>query len=275
MVTYLVESGKRILDEILAGGNIKDDIPANTLLITSIKDSIGARADILKDFVAYSTEVDVISKMLRENDSSTAEHSFGVAEICDGMAGYLNLNRAIAKNSGLYHDFGKLFIPEGIKNQEMKTGKDIEPFDLEFVRYGHVLIGEVLAVLGEVDEHLKYAMAYHHDKRNHKGYPHKVFELPDETKALQVADAVQYKNIVKVADVAHALTDKNRKNMQWYRRNGVDIQNKYDVFGFLIKGVYEGDFEEKYVNAYLKFAGLKEDEIKELYRLKRPETNYF
>jgi|GEM_PF-3994970 len=263
MADYLTEAAKGKLQDLFLDENIKMHIRTNDNLRNRLMKNLKSNSILTRKWLDVAREPEEVIKLM-DRDKITQEHSQIVAEWTEGMAEYLNIDRKRAWEAGIYHDIGKLWIPDRVKYWEF-AAPEPNPYALEEIRFGHALLGEVMAKLAELPEHLLYAIGYHHDRKHPDGYPHLAFTLPDEVKALQVANEV-YPKVVQVADAAQALQDKNRKELSWFKRNGVEIKEKEDIYRFLVKGVYTGWFEKPYVDAFLKLSGLDEDRIHDLYQ---------
>lgn len=133
---------------------------------------------------------------LKNYDDSTFNHSLNVALIANIFAGWLGLSAEDAKMltvCGLFHDIGKLMIPEAIIK---KPGKLT---DQEFaIIKQHPTLGYNILKKQNVDIHIQYAALMHHEKCDGSGYP---LGLPGS----RIDWAAQ---IITIADIYEAMTAK-------------------------------------------------------------------
>lgn len=133
---------------------------------------------------------------LKAYDDSTFNHSLNVSLICNILGGWLGLpddEVELLTSAGLFHDIGKLLIPDSIIK---KPGKLT---DEEFaIIKSHPRKGYDLLKKQKVDIHIQYAALMHHEKCDGTGYP---IGLIDN----QIDWCAQ---IVTIADIYEAMTAK-------------------------------------------------------------------
>ena len=133
---------------------------------------------------------------LKNYDDSTFNHSLNVALICNIFGQWLNLSSEqieLLTACGLFHDVGKLLIPEHIIK---KPGK-LTPEEYALVKT-HTQQGYDLLKKRKADLHIQYSALMHHEKCDGTGYP------------LSLAgDQIDWcAQIVAIADIYEAMTAK-------------------------------------------------------------------
>ncbi len=135
---------------------------------------------------------------MRQYDDITFAHSLNVGLICNVFAGWLGLSEAeirLATECGIFHDIGKMTIPEEIIK---KPGK-LTDGEFAIVKT-HPVEGYKILMKYDVDDHVRQAALMHHEKCDGSGYPLGL-----------KADAIDYyAKMVCIADVYEAMTA-NRK----------------------------------------------------------------
>lgn len=107
---------------------------------------------------------------MRDYDDSTYAHSINSAIICNIFAGWLNLSkdeRILATSCGLFHDVGKLKVPESI----LKKPGELTKTEFEAIKR-HPLDGYNLLDQYNLPEEVKNAALMHHEKCDGSGYPY-------------------------------------------------------------------------------------------------------
>lgn len=105
---------------------------------------------------------------MRDYDDSTYAHCINSAMICNIFAGWLNLSkdeRVTATSCGLFHDIGKLKIPENI----LKKPGSLTKAEFEAVKR-HPLDGYNILDRAGLDDEIKNAALMHHEKCDGSGY---------------------------------------------------------------------------------------------------------
>lgn len=155
---------------------------------------------ILNDFseliASCRTTVALFDKLhnMRQDDDSVYAHCLNVALISRMMGKWLKLNdseRDILTLCGLFHDIGKISIPDEILNKPDKYT------DEEFALIQqHPLFSYKLLKQQPIDERIKKAALQHHERCDGSGYPQKIR-----------GDALDdFAAIVAIADVYDATT---------------------------------------------------------------------
>lgn len=131
---------------------------------------------------------------LKNYDDSTFNHSLNVSLICNIMGKWLNLPQDevdLLTSCGLFHDIGKLLIPEHIIKKPGKLTNEEYAIIKNHSRKGYELLRKQ-----NVDIHIQYAALMHHEKCDGTGYP---LGLIDN----QIDWCAQ---IVTIADIYEAMT---------------------------------------------------------------------
>ncbi len=131
---------------------------------------------------------------MREYDDTTFAHSINVALLCNVLANWLDFSQEeidMATLCGLFHDIGKLSIPNDIIKKPSKLTDD----EYKIVKT-HTLEGYNVLKNQDLDEHIKNAALMHHERFDGSGYPSGSKE-----------DNIDiYAQLVAIADVYEAMT---------------------------------------------------------------------
>lgn len=142
------------------------------------------------------TTVDLFDKLhnMRLDDDSVYSHCLNVALIAGRMGKWMHFSQEdleVLTLCGLFHDIGKVQIPDEILN---KPGKYT---DEEFTLIQqHPLTSYKLLKYLPIDERVKNAALMHHERSDGSGYPQKL-------KSTQIDD---FAEIIAIADVYDAMT---------------------------------------------------------------------
>lgn len=131
---------------------------------------------------------------LREFDDMTYAHSINVALVASIIGQWLHFSEddiRVLTLAGLLHDIGKVNIPPEILN---KPGK-LTPEEFEIVKR-HVNDGYDILKTQNIDNRIKEACVFHHEKCDGTGYP---FGLKSEKIPV-------FAKIISVADIYDAMT---------------------------------------------------------------------
>lgn len=174
---------------------------------------------------------------IRDYDDLTYVHSLNVSLICNIFAGWLKMSNEETKIitlAGLFHDIGKLLIPQEILTKAGKlTAKEYEEAKLHTIKGYHVLKDLNL------DVRIKHSALLHHERCDGSGYPN----------GLTGEEIENYSKIVAIADVYDAMTCNRR-----YRKAicPFDVVERFEHDGFLkFDSGYLMVFLEKIIHSYL------------------------
>lgn len=107
---------------------------------------------------------------MRDYDDSTYAHCVNAAIISNIFAGWLNLSkedRATATSCGLFHDIGKIKVPESI----LKKPGPLTKAEFDAIKR-HPLDGYNILDAAGLGEEIKNAALMHHEKCDGSGYPY-------------------------------------------------------------------------------------------------------
>ena len=166
-------------------------------------------------------ERDILTQMrlLKRKDDYNFNHSLAVSTLAASMGKWLNysqdeiLELSIA---GLFHDIGKLKIPDEIINKPAHlTEKEFE------IMRKHPFYGsQILASTGRFSEDIILGIMQHHEKMDGSGYPNKV-----------TGDRIhRYAKIISICNVYHYLTSRRIYN---------DEENPLKVADYIRRGSFE------------------------------------
>ena len=131
---------------------------------------------------------------LRAYDDATYTHSINVALISNVLAQWLKWSESeidIATQAGLFHDIGKLLIPDTI----IKKPDKLTDHEYTVVQTHPQRGYEIIKTLN-VSQHIKNATLMHHERCDGSGYPLK----------LHAPQIDKYAKLVAIADVYDAMT---------------------------------------------------------------------
>jgi len=177
-----VDSFRSALNDLIEK-NIDMDIEvllSQTMQLLSRKDSSITVMDMLQN--------------MRNYDDSTFAHSINVALICNIFAGWLHFNeeeRKLATACGLFHDIGKLKVPEEIVKKPGKLSEE----EYELIKV-HPIEGYKILDQFPVDQEIKDAALMHHEKCDGSGYPY----------GFTSEKISKYAKLVTIADIYDAMT---------------------------------------------------------------------
>lgn len=138
---------------------------------------------------------DMINSM-RNHDDNTYTHCVNVSLICYVFGQWIHLPQSeigILTLCGLFHDIGKLEIPQSIIMKPDKLTED----EYQTIKK-HTLIGYELLKDRAIDDRIKYASLMHHERIDGSGYPNQL-----------TGDEIEnFSKIVAIVDVYDALTSK-------------------------------------------------------------------
>lgn len=139
--------------------------------------------------------------ILRDYDDATYTHCINVALSTNILAQWLRWNESeieTATLAGLFHDIGKLCIPEEIITKPGKLSSDEMAIMRTHPQKGYESIKKL-----DISIHVKNAALMHHERCDGSGYPYK----------MNGPQIDQYAKIVAIADVYDAMTSR-----RYYRK---------------------------------------------------------
>ncbi len=188
---------------------------------------------------------------MKNFDDSTFHHSLNVSLICNIFANWLGLDEKkveLLTLCGLFHDIGKLMIPEEILK---KPGK-LTDAEFEVIK-SHPKLGYQILKERKMDPHIQYAALMHHEKMDGSGYPLGI-----------TGDKIDWcAQIVTIADIYEALTAKRVyrgpvspfKVINMFEEDGLKKYNPKYLLTFLEHVV------NSYMNCKVKLSNGEEGDI--------------
>lgn len=152
-----------------------------------------AAQEILKESLAMPSIFDMLHNM-REMSDSVYSHSVNVSLISAILGKWLRFSQKdieILAMAGMFHDVGKLLIPENILLKPYKLTE--KEFD---VMKTHTYKGYQLLKDMDINNHIKYVALMHHERCDGSGYP----------MGIKGDKIDKFAKIVAIADVYDAMT---------------------------------------------------------------------
>lgn len=148
---------------------------------------------LMDDAFTTSSVLDMLHCM-REYDNSTFAHSINVALICNVAAKWVGMTENEVRTAtacGLFHDIGKLLIPQSILAKPASLTLD----EYDIIKQ-HPIEGFQLLEKQKVDKAICDAALMHHERADGSGYP----------LGLKADTISRYAGLVSIADVYDAMT---------------------------------------------------------------------
>lgn len=180
-----------------------------------------------------STPLGVLDMLnhMRNSDDATFIHSQNVALMCNSVGQWLKMSREdtnILTLAGLFHDIGKLFVPEALLNKSTPlTEKEID------VVHGHAVFGYNFMKDKDIDPRIKKVILNHHERCDGSGYPN----------GLTSNEIDDFSKIVAMVDVYDAMTSQRKYRnpkcpfevLEEFERDGIKKFDPKYLFLFLEK----------------------------------------
>lgn len=185
---------KEFFEQVEFFQNYSNDIFVNNKpidqnqLITNMNNLLGGSRNILHLF-------DMLTCM-KDYDDSTYTHCMNVAIISNVFGKWLNFSTNdanILTLCGLFHDIGKIEIPQSIIMKPCKLTDD----EYNTVKK-HTLIGYELLKNKNIDQRIKNSTIMHHERIDGSGYPNHLVGSQIDT----------FSRLIAIADVYDALTSR-------------------------------------------------------------------
>lgn len=130
---------------------------------------------------------ETVISILHSLPSEIVKHSLNVAQLCQQFAEPFELSRELLFTCGLFHDIGKLQIPEKILNKPVPLTK----YEFEIVKK-HTLYGYYMLKEAGAHEMVCLSALYHHERLNGTGYwKKKKNEIPMIAQIVAVVDVYE------------------------------------------------------------------------------------
>lgn len=207
--------------------NLFDDIRGgNKIFVDEIYDE-------MRDFAQeVSKENDILyqMKLLNKMDDYTFNHSIAVSILSISLGKWANYTKEQIFDlslAGLFHDLGKLKVPDEIINKPGKLTKE----EFEIIKKHSFYSYEILLETEKFSEDVLLGALHHHEKVNGSGYPNK----------LKAEDIHEYAKIITICDMYHALVSqriyKNKENplkvVEYIKSESFDSLDPYLAHIFL------------------------------------------
>lgn len=159
-------------------------------------DAVGVLRQTVSLLITTSGHINYFHMLhcMRDYDDTTFSHSLNVALLCNILAQWLSFSQEeinMATLCGLFHDIGKLAIPDDIIRKPSKLT------DAEYqIIKTHTLEGYSILKDQDLSIHIKNAALMHHERYDGSGYPMGINEEKID----------KYAQLVAVVDVYEAMT---------------------------------------------------------------------
>jgi len=141
----------------------------------------------LRDFIAHLND-----KVLNKIDPELSEHHTNVARLAKHIAAMAFQSGMISKEQFIFshlaaylHDIGKLAIPNHIAKSEEVYG----PLEHEKM-HEHPFMGYAFAKMLDFPQPIANTILKHHERKNGKGYPMSIENVPPPAQILGLADTM-------------------------------------------------------------------------------------
>ena len=170
---------------------LSDVVEKNTPL--QVDEMLSGTLDVIRTCKTASDVFTMLQNMRQYHDL-TFTHSLNVALICNVFSEWLHFpqaDRELATTCGLFHDIGKLAIPEDI----IKKPSRLTDEEYNIIKT-HPVEGYKILKQQDIDQHIKNAALMHHERCDGGGYPLGV-----------TGDKIdKFAKVVAIADVYDAMT---------------------------------------------------------------------
>lgn len=170
---------------------IKDILANNEEL--NVKDMVAPIYGLLEKGRTTSSIFDMLHN-LRTYDDATFTHSINVALISNILAQWLKWSDEeveVATQAGLFHDIGKILIPESIITKPARLTEDEYTIVKTHPMQGYLSIKDL-----DISSHVKNSALMHHERCDGSGYP----------AHLMGPQIDKFAKLVAIADVYDAMT---------------------------------------------------------------------
>jgi diguanylate cyclase (GGDEF)-like protein/PAS domain S-box-containing protein len=142
--------------------------------------------------------IKAILRTLTDKYEEERIHSKKVSQLCEKMGEVLNLKEEDIKEleqAGMYHDIGKISIPDAILNKPGRLTKE----EFEVIKTHPEISYQILRAADEYSDLAIHAL-HHHERWDGKGYPSgkKGLEIPMFSRIICIIDAYEAMTAVRV-----------------------------------------------------------------------------
>ena len=182
---------KNVSLSVSVGYAMKDDHSMDISDILRDAENIMYRFKLIDGDSARNQTIQAIHKTLTDKFELERKHSERVATYSRKIGEALGMHRDQLKElemSGMFHDIGKISIPDSILYKPAKLTKEEYEIIKEHTRNGYM----ILRAAGEYSDLAENAL-YHHEHWNGKGYPEGLIgeAIPFESRIIGIADAYE------------------------------------------------------------------------------------
>lgn len=171
---------------------------------------------------------------LKSKDDYTYMHSVAVSALMIALARELRLNEEQTRQAGLaglYHDVGKMAIPDDILNKPAALSDEEFIMMRKHSEFGHA----ILSRSKQIDEVCLDVCLHHHEKIDGTGYPHK----------MKGSEISLFAKMGAVCDVYDAITSNRPYKAGW--EPGVSLHRMAQ---------WTGHFDQDILKAFVKCIGI-------------------
>lgn len=183
---------------VAIGYEIKDkDIEGNLDDILKLAENHMYRHKITINISVRNNAIKAILKTLTDKYEEEKIHSARVSQLCKQMGEELDLNAEDIKElemAGMYHDIGKISIPDAILNKPDRLTKE----EFEVIKTHPEVSYQILRAADEYSDLAIHAL-YHHERWDGLGYPSglKGENIPLFSRIICIADAYEAMTTVR------------------------------------------------------------------------------
>jgi len=223
--TKLIKSSKaavsRMFNEARMGKamNAEDALPLVNDIVASVSRNQGAITSLVR---------------LKSKDDYTYMHSVAVCVLMVALARELGLNEEQIRQAGLaglYHDVGKMAIPDEILNKPGALSDEEHIVMRKHAEFGHA----ILSRSKQIDDVCLDVCLHHHEKMDGTGYPHK----------MKGSEISIFAKMGAVCDVYDAITSNRPYKAGW--EPGVSLHRMAQ---------WTGHFDQDIFKAFVKCIGI-------------------
>lgn len=182
---------------------------------------------------------ELVAQIVDDKSPFTAGHSSGVARLAKQLATFAGLDKDICSRleiAGLFHDIGKLQVPDRVLEQPGPLGGE----DLSRMRQHSYSTYRILQRVNGLEDIAGWA-ANHHEALDGSGYPYRKNgdELDTESRILAIADTFQalaqdrpYRDaysLKKIISFMQANTQKSRLDPQLVEMLADNMEQCYEI----------------------------------------------
>ena len=212
---------RRMFNEARMGKamNAEDALPLVNAIVASVARNQGAITSLVR---------------LKSKDDYTYMHSVAVCVLMVALARELGLNEEQTRQAGLaglYHDVGKMAVPDEILNKPAALSDEEFTVMRKHAEFGHA----ILSRSKQIDDVCLDVCLHHHEKVDGSGYPHK----------MKGSEISIFAKMGAVCDVYDAITSDRPYKAGW--EPGVSLHRMAQ---------WTGHFDQDILKAFVKCIGI-------------------